>query len=132
MDVRREETVQISVTAARWERRSVREYESLRAGHVFTVCLTIRVSRSVSPPRQLEALRLAVDNGYYEQPRGTSIEELATQTTVARATFEEHLRKAENKLITNAGQFIRLLTETQETNRLRPASETASTTAETD
>jgi predicted DNA binding protein len=83
-------------------------------------------------PRQLEALRLAVDNGYYEQPRGASIEELATQTTVARATFEEHLRKAENKLITNAGQFIRLLTETQGPNRLRPASETASTTAETD
>lgn len=63
--------------------------------------------------RQLEALRIALDAGYYDQPRGASVAELATETTVARATFEEHLRKAENKLVTNAGQFVRLLTETQ-------------------
>ncbi len=63
--------------------------------------------------RQLEALRIALDAGYYDQPRGASIAELAEGTTVARATFEEHLRKAENKLVTNAGQFVRLLTETQ-------------------
>ncbi|MFA9425525.1 helix-turn-helix domain-containing protein [Natronorubrum sp. A-ect3] len=63
--------------------------------------------------RQLEALRIALDAGYYDQPRGASIAELAAETTVARATFEEHLRKAENKLVTNAGQFVRLLTETQ-------------------
>lgn len=63
--------------------------------------------------RQLEALRIALDAGYYDQPRGASIAELAEETTVARATFEEHLRKAENKLVTNAGQFVRLLTETQ-------------------
>jgi predicted DNA binding protein len=63
--------------------------------------------------RQLEALRIALDAGYYDQPRGASIAELAKETTVARATFEEHLRKAENKLVTNAGQFVRLLTEAQ-------------------
>ncbi|ADD07629.1 HTH-10 family transcription regulator (plasmid) [Natrialba magadii ATCC 43099] len=63
--------------------------------------------------RQLEALRIALDAGYYNQPRGASITELAEETTVARATFEEHLRKAENKLVTNAGQFVRLLTEAQ-------------------
>lgn len=82
--------------------------------------------------RQLEALRLALDNGYYDQPRGASIAELATQTTVARATFEEHLRKAENKLITNAGQFIRVMTEMQEGCGLRAAAETASPIPETD
>ena len=81
--------------------------------------------------RQLEALRVALDNGYYNQPRGASIEELATQTTVARATFEEHLRKAENKLITNVGQFVRLLTETRGENGLRAPSDTSPTTAET-
>lgn len=74
--------------------------------------------------RQLAALRLALDNGYYNQPRGASTEELAEQTDIARATFEEHLRKAENKLITNVGQFIRLLTETQAPDILgtRPSS----------
>lgn len=58
--------------------------------------------------RQLDALRLALDRGYYEQPRGASIDELAADTSVARSTFEEHLRKAENKVLTNAGQFVRL------------------------
>lgn len=64
--------------------------------------------------RQLAALQLALENGYYEQPRKCSVIELAEQTTVARATFEEHLRKAENKLLTNVGQFIRLLNESQQ------------------
>ncbi|WP_255193315.1 helix-turn-helix domain-containing protein [Natronobeatus ordinarius] len=77
--------------------------------------------------RQLEALRIALDAGYYDQPRGASVAELAEETTVARATFEEHLRKAENKLVTNAGQFVRLLTEAQrdvlraETREVTPA-----------
>jgi predicted DNA binding protein len=60
--------------------------------------------------RQLAALRLALESGYYEQPRKTSLRELAAQTEVARSTYEEHLRKAENKLLTNAGQFLRLMT----------------------
>ncbi|MCU4802773.1 helix-turn-helix domain-containing protein [Halobacteria archaeon HArc-gm2] len=60
--------------------------------------------------RQLAALRLALESGYYEQPRKTSLRDLADQTAVARSTYEEHLRKAENKLLTNAGQFLRLVT----------------------
>ena len=62
--------------------------------------------------RQLAALRLALESGYYEQPRKTSLRELADRTSVARSTYEEHLRKAENKLLTNAGQFLRLVTAT--------------------
>jgi len=62
--------------------------------------------------RQLAALQLALEQGYYEQPRKTSLRELADRTAVARSTFEEHLRKAENKLLTNAGQFLRLVTAT--------------------
>jgi predicted DNA binding protein len=59
--------------------------------------------------RQPAAIRLALDNGYYEQPRKASVSELAEQTAVARSTFEEHLRKAENKLVVNVGQFVRLM-----------------------
>ncbi|WP_123538420.1 helix-turn-helix domain-containing protein [Halosimplex salinum] len=62
--------------------------------------------------RQLAALQLALERGYYKQPRKTSLRELADQTAVARSTYEEHLRKAENKLLTNAGQFLRLVTAT--------------------
>ena len=68
--------------------------------------------------RQLAALQLALERGYYEQPRKTSLRDLAEQTTVARSTFEEHLRKAENKLLTNAGQFLRLVTATSTTDPL--------------
>jgi predicted DNA binding protein len=68
--------------------------------------------------RQAAALRLALEAGYYEQPRGASMRELAAGTTVARSTFEEHLRKAENKLLTNAGQFLRLVTAGNSANPL--------------
>lgn len=74
--------------------------------------------------RQLAALQIALENGYYNQPRQCSISELADHTTVARATFEEHLRKAENKLITNAGQFVRLLSGSATETSLRKPSET--------
>jgi predicted DNA binding protein len=69
--------------------------------------------------RQIEALGVALDSGYYEEPRGASVEEMARKTTVARATFEEHLRKAENKLMSNAGGFVRLLSETETEAGLR-------------
>ena len=71
--------------------------------------------------RQLSALRLALESGYYEQPRRTSLRELAEQTAVARSTYEEHLRKAENKLLTNAGQFLRLVTASSPTDPLEVA-----------
>lgn len=69
--------------------------------------------------RQMAALRLALESGYYEQPRKTSLRELANQTAVARSTYEEHLRKAENKLLTNAGQFLRLVTATSSADPLQ-------------
>ncbi|MFC7021264.1 MULTISPECIES: helix-turn-helix domain-containing protein [Haloarcula] len=71
--------------------------------------------------RQMAALRLALESGYYEQPRKTSLRDLADQTVVARSTYEEHLRKAENKLLTNAGQFLRLVTATSSTDPLQVA-----------
>ncbi|MGZ0746946.1 helix-turn-helix domain-containing protein [Haloparvum sp. AD34] len=69
--------------------------------------------------RQLAALQLALESGYYNQPRKTSLRDLAEQTAVARSTYEEHLRKAENKLLTNAGEFLRLVTATTESNPLQ-------------
>lgn len=68
--------------------------------------------------RQLAALQLALENGYYEQPRGTSLRDLADMTSVALSTYEEHLRKAENKLLSNAGALLRLVTAGSATNPL--------------
>ncbi len=69
--------------------------------------------------RQLAALQLALERGYYEHPRRTSLRKLADQTAVARSTYQEHLRKAENKLLTSAGQFLRLVTATSTADPLQ-------------
>lgn len=49
--------------------------------------------------KQLLAFELAKQEGYYEYPRRTSVEELAASLGVPRTTFSSHLRKAECKLL---------------------------------
>jgi predicted DNA binding protein len=49
--------------------------------------------------KQLEAFKVASDQGYYEFPRKTNLHKLAGLTNIARPTFEEHLRKAEIKFL---------------------------------
>lgn len=50
--------------------------------------------------RQQEALTAAHEAGYYEWPRDISGEELAEELDVSAPTFHQHLRSAEQKLIT--------------------------------
>lgn len=50
-------------------------------------------------PRQRDAFRLARSRGYYGYPRGVTARELAAELDVSKATFLEHLRKAEAKLL---------------------------------
>ncbi|SEK90031.1 helix-turn-helix domain-containing protein [Haloferax larsenii] len=52
-------------------------------------------------PRQREAVSTAKRYGYYNWPREVSAQELADELGVSKATFLEHLRKAEAKLIGN-------------------------------
>lgn len=49
--------------------------------------------------RQLAVLSTAVEAGYYDSPRRTSTERLAASFRLSRTTFEEHLRKAEAKVL---------------------------------
>ncbi|WP_410767640.1 helix-turn-helix domain-containing protein [Haloferax sp. DFSO60] len=56
--------------------------------------------------RQREALRLAHGNGYYELPRGTDTETIASEMGVSRRTAEEHLRRAERKVMSFAMQYV--------------------------
>lgn len=49
--------------------------------------------------KQLDVLTSAVKTGYYASPRQTSTEHLASAFGVSRATVEEHLRKAESKIL---------------------------------
>jgi len=50
-------------------------------------------------PKQKDAIELAVKNEYYNFPRKVYLEKLAKISKVSRTTYEENLRKAENKII---------------------------------
>ena len=49
--------------------------------------------------RQLIVLQKAIADGYYASPRRTSTEALAAEFGVTRSTLEEHLRKAERRVL---------------------------------
>lgn len=52
------------------------------------------------PPEQREALRAAVDRGYYETPRRIELGDLAGELDVPRSTLSYRLRRAEAALAT--------------------------------
>ena len=49
--------------------------------------------------KQMEAILAAHRSGYYNLPRAADAKEIATKEKVPRTTFQEHLMKAENKLV---------------------------------
>ena len=56
--------------------------------------------------RQAEALVAAAKAGYYEEPRATNLSRVATTLGLGRTSLEEHLRKAENKILTSLLPFV--------------------------
>lgn len=51
--------------------------------------------------RQAEVIRAAIEAGYFEWPRRTDAQTLASSLGISHSTFLEHLRKAEGKLLTS-------------------------------
>lgn len=58
--------------------------------------------------KQTDALLTAHRNGYYKLPRKADIQTIAAKTRVPRTTFQEHLKKAENKLVTALVPYVQL------------------------
>jgi predicted DNA binding protein len=58
--------------------------------------------------KQTEALMLAFKEGYYRSPRKVTTEMLSKKFGTSRPTFEEHLRKAENKMIKTVCSYMDL------------------------
>ena len=58
--------------------------------------------------KQIGALLTAYKNGYYRLPRKADVTEIAFKERVPRTTFQEHLKKAENKLIAALVPYIQL------------------------
>ncbi len=58
--------------------------------------------------KQMDALLTAHRLGYYELPRRTDVQTIAAKRRVPRTTFQEHLKKAENKLVTSLVPYVQL------------------------
>jgi predicted DNA binding protein len=52
--------------------------------------------------KQLEALRVAYEHGYFESPREAKAEELADELGIAASSFLSRLRRAQRQLVTAA------------------------------
>ncbi len=49
--------------------------------------------------KQMDAIKFAIKEGYYNFPRKTDLNKLAEKKNISKQTFQENLRKAENKLV---------------------------------
>jgi predicted DNA binding protein len=59
------------------------------------------LDRGILSERQRDVFELARERGYYNWPREVNATELADELGISKATFLEHLRKAEAKLLTS-------------------------------
>ena len=50
-------------------------------------------------PQQHKCLQIAIENSYYNYPRGTKLEKLAQIAKISLSTFQFHLRNAEKKVM---------------------------------
>ncbi|MGV8162002.1 MAG: helix-turn-helix domain-containing protein [Candidatus Nanoarchaeia archaeon] len=56
--------------------------------------------------KQINAVKLAIEEGYYDVPRKTDVKSLAKKSNLAFSTYQTHLRKAESKLIPYSFQKV--------------------------
>jgi predicted DNA binding protein len=62
-------------------------------------------------PKQADAIAAALGLGYYQVPKRITTQQLATKQKVPRTTYEEHLRKAEGKVLRSLAPYIILYSQ---------------------
>ena len=62
----------------------------------------ITIDLSTLTEKQQEAATLAVAKGYYEQPRGTTVDQLADELDISKSAVSQRLSAVESKLATAA------------------------------
>lgn len=60
--------------------------------------------------KQVDAIVAAYNSGYYQTPRRVNVKRIAERVGVPRTTLQEHLNKAENKLISSIIPQVKLYT----------------------
>lgn len=66
--------------------------------------------------KQSFALLIALSRGYYEIPKKVSTDEIAKSLDLPRTTYEEHLRKAESKVMKAVAPLLELASSTTHAN----------------
>lgn len=69
--------------------------------------------------KQMDALLTAYSHGYYRLPRRADVQSIASKRRVPRTTFQEHLKKAENKLVVSLVPYIQLYKQASPEKRER-------------
>jgi predicted DNA binding protein/tetratricopeptide (TPR) repeat protein len=57
-------------------------------------------------PKQVESLLVAINHGYYQVPRKSRFEDISRAVKIPRTTYEDHVRKAESKVINSVGPYL--------------------------
>ena len=58
--------------------------------------------------RQIDAMLTAYRHGYYNLPRDADVQTIAAKEKMPRTTFQEHLKKGENKIVAALVPYIQL------------------------
>jgi predicted DNA binding protein len=89
------------------------EYEVLKKAELhgqLSTSLMLNVDSMFSEltSKQADALLTAYRHGYFLYPRRTDLQSIAKRERVVRTTLSEHLKKAENKLISNLIPYLHI------------------------
>jgi predicted DNA binding protein len=67
--------------------------------------------------KQIDALLTAYNHGYYLLPRKAHVKEIASRSHVPTTTFHEHLKKAENKIVSALIPYVHLFKQASSEKR---------------
>ena len=73
-----------------------------------TFVLSLNSVFSQLTEKQVGSLINALEAGYYQIPKKVTTEQIAVKHKVPRTTYEEHLRKAESKILQAIAPYVRL------------------------
>jgi len=67
--------------------------------------------------KQMDAMLIAYRHGYYNLPRTSDVQTIAAKKKVPRTTFQEHLKKGENKLVASLVPYMQLFNHASSTRK---------------
>ncbi len=70
--------------------------------------------------KQIDALLKAHRYGYYTSPREITTESVAKSLGISRSTYEEHLRKAENRIMSALVPYLQIFTSAERAPEREP------------